>query len=31
VKSPADESVLAKVAAEVKELCARHPAPGIRV
>jgi glycine hydroxymethyltransferase len=31
VKSPADEAVLQKVAHEVKELCAKHPAPGIRV
>jgi glycine hydroxymethyltransferase len=28
---PSDESVLAKVCAEVKELCVKHPAPGIRV
>jgi glycine hydroxymethyltransferase len=31
VASPADESVLAKVAGEVKELCAAHPAPGLRI
>ena len=31
VAAPADEAVLAKVAHEVKELCAHHPAPGIRV
>ncbi|MBV9946233.1 MAG: serine hydroxymethyltransferase, partial [Myxococcales bacterium] len=30
-RSPADEAVLAKIAAEVKELCARHPAPGLRI
>jgi glycine hydroxymethyltransferase len=30
-QSPGDESTLARVAAEVKELCARYPAPGIRV
>jgi glycine hydroxymethyltransferase len=30
-QSPADESTLARVASEVKELCARYPAPGIRV
>ncbi len=28
---PGDEAVLAKVAAEVKEVCARFPAPGIRL
>jgi glycine hydroxymethyltransferase len=31
VASPADEAVLAKIAGEVKELCAAHPAPGLRV
>ncbi|HEY2512564.1 MAG TPA: serine hydroxymethyltransferase [Polyangiaceae bacterium] len=31
VKSPADEALLAKVAGEVRELCANHPAPGIRI
>jgi glycine hydroxymethyltransferase len=31
VAAPADEAVLAKVAGEVKELCAAHPAPGLRV
>jgi glycine hydroxymethyltransferase len=31
VKAPADEAALAKIASEVKELCAGHPAPGIRV
>jgi glycine hydroxymethyltransferase len=31
VSAPADEAVLAKVAGEVKELCAAHPAPGLRV
>jgi glycine hydroxymethyltransferase len=30
-KSPGDESLLAKVAGEVKDLCAKYPAPGIRV
>ena len=28
-KSPTDESVITRVAGEVKELCARFPAPGI--
>jgi glycine hydroxymethyltransferase len=31
VEAPSDEKVLAKVAHEVKELCAHHPAPGIRI
>ncbi len=31
VDAPADEAVLAKVAHEVKELCAHYPAPGIRI
>ena len=31
VEAPADEAVLAKVAHEVKELCAHYPAPGIRI
>jgi glycine hydroxymethyltransferase len=31
VKSPADEAMLAAVAHEVKELCDKHPAPGIRI
>jgi glycine hydroxymethyltransferase len=31
VAKPTDESVLAKVASEVKELCDQFPAPGIRV
>jgi glycine hydroxymethyltransferase len=31
VQAPADESVQAKVAGEVKELCQKFPAPGIRV
>ncbi len=30
-RSPKDDSCLAQVAAEVKELCAKFPAPGIRV
>jgi glycine hydroxymethyltransferase len=30
-QNPADEASLARVAGEVKELCAKHPAPGIRV
>ena len=30
-KAPGDESLLAKVAGEVKDLCAKYPAPGIRV
>ncbi|MGO9712128.1 MAG: serine hydroxymethyltransferase [Polyangiaceae bacterium] len=31
VAAPTDEALLAKVAHEVKELCAHHPAPGIRI
>lgn len=31
VAAPADEALLAKIAAEVKEMCSRFPAPGIRV
>ncbi len=31
VASPKDEALLAKVAGEVKELCAKFPAPGLRV
>jgi glycine hydroxymethyltransferase len=31
VAAPADETLLAKVAHEVKELCSHHPAPGIRI
>ena len=31
VEAPSDERVLTKVAHEVKELCAHHPAPGIRI
>ncbi len=30
-KAPGDEALLAKVAGEVKDLCAKYPAPGIRV
>jgi glycine hydroxymethyltransferase len=30
-QQPADEAVLARVAGEVKELCSRFPAPGLRV
>ncbi|HEY8042349.1 MAG TPA: serine hydroxymethyltransferase [Polyangiaceae bacterium] len=30
-KAPGDEESLARIAAEVKELCGRHPAQGIRV
>jgi glycine hydroxymethyltransferase len=30
-QAPADEGSLAKTAAEVKELCAKYPAPGIRL
>jgi glycine hydroxymethyltransferase len=30
-QSVADESALAKIASEVKELCAKFPAPGLRV
>ena len=31
IAKPTDEALLAKVAHEVKELCAKHPAPGIRI
>jgi len=31
VSSPSDEAMLAKIAGEVKEMCAAFPAPGIRV
>jgi glycine hydroxymethyltransferase len=31
VKAPADEALLAKVAGEVREVCARFPAPGLRI
>jgi glycine hydroxymethyltransferase len=31
VKTPGDEAMLAKIAGDVKELCAGFPAPGIRV
>jgi glycine hydroxymethyltransferase len=31
VSSPEDEGLAARIAAEVKEVCARFPAPGIRV
>jgi glycine hydroxymethyltransferase len=30
-QAPADEASLARIAGEVKELCAKYPAPGIRV
>ncbi len=30
-RSPADEAILAKTASEVREVCAKYPAPGIRV
>ena len=30
-RSPADEAVLTKVAAEVKDVCAKYPAPGLRL
>ncbi len=30
-QKPGDEASLSKVAGEVKELCAKYPAPGIRV
>jgi glycine hydroxymethyltransferase len=30
-QSPADESALAAIAGEVKEVCARYPAPGVRL
>ena len=29
--APGDEGALAKIAGEVKELCAKYPAPGIRL
>jgi glycine hydroxymethyltransferase len=28
---PADDTELARVAAEVKDVCAKYPAPGIRL
>lgn len=31
VAAPSDEALLAKIAGEVKELCARFPAPGLRI
>jgi len=31
VAAPADEALLAKIAGEVKEMCSKFPAPGIRV
>ena len=31
VAAPTDEALLAKVAGEVKELCAKFPAPGLRI
>jgi glycine hydroxymethyltransferase len=31
VAKPSDEALLAKVAGEVRELCAKFPAPGIRI
>jgi glycine/serine hydroxymethyltransferase len=31
VQAPGDEKRLAQIASEVKDLCAKHPAPGIRV
>jgi glycine hydroxymethyltransferase len=31
VAAPADEALLAKIAGEVRELCAKFPAPGIRI
>jgi len=30
-KAPSDEALLAKVAGEVKDLCAKYPAPGLRL
>jgi len=30
-KAPGDEALLAKVAGEVKDLCAKYPAPGLRL
>jgi glycine hydroxymethyltransferase len=30
-KATADEGALARIASEVKELCAKHPAPGVRL
>jgi glycine hydroxymethyltransferase len=30
-KTPGDETNLAKIAGDVKDLCAKYPAPGIRV
>jgi len=31
IKAPADDAVIGRVAREVHELCARYPAPGIRI
>jgi glycine hydroxymethyltransferase len=31
VKAPGDEALLTKIAHEVRDTCAKHPAPGIRV
>jgi glycine hydroxymethyltransferase len=31
VQAPADEKVLATVAGEVREVCSKYPAPGIRL
>jgi glycine hydroxymethyltransferase len=31
VAAPTDEGLLAKIAGEVKELCAKFPAPGLRI
>ena len=30
-QAPADEAALAKIAGEVKDVCAKYPAPGIRL
>jgi glycine hydroxymethyltransferase len=30
-RSPSDEAVLAKIAAEVKDICGKYPAPGLRL
>jgi glycine hydroxymethyltransferase len=31
VKAPADDAIIARIAREVAELCAKYPAPGIRI
>jgi len=31
VANPTDEAAIAKIASEVRELCAKFPAPGLRI